>query len=228
MIRLACLAVILACTFPGRAGADCPASSASGYGGAYSFDYQHTGPTWNEGIFGGHVQHDLIVGNFGATGGGGGGKQSGGVGLGFSDIYQIVGPASAIPVNVHVMVHLTGTLSASMNTYPFIGPYCDAVDANFQVTSGPANAAYNVGSYSAQCTPLAVDHDVTLALQKLPGEAFTVTYSLGIAGSIGGTINGTILFALPPGYTMSSCQGYSSPPTPAQATSWGSLKASYR
>ncbi len=228
MTRVTCLFVLLACALSGRAGAACPTSSASGYGGVHFEDYQHTGPTWDQAVIGGHVQHDLIVGTFGASGGGGGGKQSVGVSFNFSDIYEVVGPATAIPINVQVIVHLTGNLSAAMNTYPFIGPYCDNVSTDFRIASGTANVQYNQNSYTEQCTPVAVDHDVTLALQKMPGEAFTVAFSLGVSGSIGGDVNGTILFALPPGYSMTSCHGYSSPPTPAANTSWGSLKAGYR
>jgi hypothetical protein len=214
---------------PGAALAVCPMNNATGYGPGGSYDYQSSGPTWIQGVYGGNVSYDLVVGTFSASGGGGGGEQSGGVGLSFSDVYQIVGPASVNPIPFQVVVHLTGNLSASSYFYPYIGNVCNSVTAHLDVTSGAASASYQQGSYSQACTAVDVDHDVSLALSKLPAEPFTVQHFIQVYGSAGGGVNGTFTFVgLPPGYSVTSCQGYSSPPTPAEATSWGSLKASYR
>ena len=214
---------------PRLAFADCPTSSASGYGPGGSYGYQHSGPVWNEGIYGGSVAHDLIVGTFGASGGGGGGEHSGGVNLSFSDVYKIVGPATASPIPFELVVHLSGDLSASQWTYPYIGTVCNSVTAALQVTSGPSSASHSQGSYSQACTPVVVDHDLSLALQKLPDETFDVAFLVQVYGSAGGSLDGTFAFVgLPPGYSVTSCQGYSSPPTPASHASWGSIKASYR
>ena len=223
------LLLSLALFLPSVAFADCPTSFANGYGPGGSYDYTHSGPIWSQGIYGGSVAHDLIVGTFGASGGGGGGKQSGGVALNFSDVYQIVGPASGSPISFNVIIHLSGNLSTSLYYYPYIGDYCNAATASLQVTSGPSSVSYEVGSYSQACTPVTVDHDLSLALQKLPSEPFTTGFNLGVFGSAGGSVNGTIAFAgLPPGYTVTSCHGYSSPPTPTAPTSWGRVKAGYR
>ena len=225
MTRLALLAAILVLTIPGRADSACPTNGASVWGPGVYYDYPITGPTWNVGS----VAYDLIVGTFAVTGGGGGGEQSGGVGLGVSDIYQIVGPASAVPIPFQVVVHLAGILPASRQTYPYIGTVCNNADTRYTLTSGPTSATYTLGSYSPECTSVVVDHDVSIALQKLPGEAFTVANSLSVSGSATGQVDGTIVFvSLPAGYSMASCQGFSSPPTPVSAVTWGSLKAGYR
>ena len=225
MTRVALLAVLLVCTIPGRAGSACPTNGGSVWGPGVYHDFPLTGPTGSLGP----VSYDLVVGTFAVTGGGGGGEQSGGASLGVSDIYQIVGPASVIPIPFQVVVHLAGTLSASLGTYPYIGTVCNNADTHFTLSSGPTSAAYQLGSYSPACTSVTVDHDVSIALQKLPGEAFTVANSLSVSGSASGTVNGTFAFVgLPPGYVVTSCQGYSSPPTPVSTRSWGSLKASYR
>ena len=214
---------------PSLASAACPTNGASGYGPGGYYEYQHTGPTWNEGIYAGHVSYDLMVGTFGVASGGGGGEHTAGVGLGFSDIYQIVGPASAIPVPFQVVVHLSGNLSAGLQSYPYIGTVCDAASTNASVTSGPVSDSFSQGSYSPECTSVVVDHDMSLALQKLPAEAFTVGVSIGVGGSNGGSVNGTIAFVgLPPGYSVTSCQGYNSAPTPAAHRTWGELKHLYR
>src|SRR5688572_16887186 len=126
MIRLALLAVLFVVTISNPAGSACPTNTAWGYGPGGSYEYEHSGPTWDESIYGGHVAYDLIVGTFAVAGGGGGGKQSGGAELHFSDVYQIVGPASATPIPFQVFVHLAGTLSAGLQSYPYIGTVCDA------------------------------------------------------------------------------------------------------
>ena len=42
------------------------------------------------------------------------------------------------------------------------------------------------------------------------------------------TINGTLLFRLPAGYMITSCQGFSTAPTAARSLGWGGLKVLYR
>jgi len=217
--------VLLVFPISTRADSACPTNGGSVWGTGGYYDFPLTGPVAS----GGSASYNLVTGTFSLSGGGGGGEQSGGASLGVSDIYQIVGPASAIPIPFQVIVHLTGHLSATFQTYPYIGTVCDNVGTQYTLTSGPTSATYGEGSYSAACTSVEVDHDVSIALQKVPGETFTVANGLSMSGSSSGNVSGTIVFAgLPPGYAVTSCQGYSSPPTPVTTTSWGSLKASYR
>jgi hypothetical protein len=226
MTRLALLAVLLVGTTFGRADADCPTNGASGYGPGGYYDYQHSGPTWNEGIYGGHVAYDLIVGTFGASGGGGGGEQSGGVGLGVSDVYQIIGPASATPISFQVVVHLAGTLSASLGNYPYIGTVCDNASTHFQVSSGPTSAVvsmvHNPTAKAYEGVRVRVKLQLTRATPWFRPIAIKPLYVDVMPPA------GVHAFDLPPGHSVTSCQGYDSPPVPAATTSWGSLKASYR
>jgi len=206
----------------------CDTNYATGYGPFYSFDYDSSAPTWNVDIYGGHVAYDLIAGTFGATGGGGGGKYSGGVQFRFSDAYQIVGPPQATPIPFQVVIHFTGTLEASMETYPYIGTVCNAGSARLTCTSGAASVSTSQ-LVDANCQTTVFDKVMTLDLAKLPGETFKLSWELSAFGSRTGTNSGSFSFTgLPAGYSISWCQGYWGAPAPAAARSWGNLKAAYR
>jgi hypothetical protein len=229
MLRNALLATLLLLPMMSLAGSTCPTNFATGYGGCCSFDYQSSAPSWDQAIFGGHVSYDLVAGTFGGTGGGGGGEQSGGISLRFSDQYQILGPASAIPIPFEVAYHVTGNLSANSQTYPQIGTVCNSSRVTITATSGAASASFTQSSFAQDCVPVGVDHDFTLTLAYLPGQSFVVTTNLSVSGSDVGDIDGTFaIIGLPPGYMIESCQGYAGPPVPALARSWGHLKHAYR
>jgi len=207
----------------------CDLNRALGYGPFYKQEYTRSTPTWNVDIYGGHVAYDLIAGTFGATGGGGGGKYSGGVQLQFSDSYRIVGPALATPISFQAAFHVGGTLNASLNSYPFIGTVCDATSAQLIATSGSASVSHYYTIPAQGCETTTFDDGMTLALAKLPGETFPLSMLLAVFGSRAGNVNGTFEFTgLPAGYVIQSCQGFGGQPVPAQNTSWGSLKHSYR
>ena len=214
----------LALFLPSVAIADCPTNHASEYSSYGYYEFQNSGPTWNLGAF----NYNLLVGSFGVSGGGGGGEQSSGSSMSVSDVYQIVGPASATPIPFSVLVHLSGNLTASTYTYPYIGTICNGVSADVTVSSAPASATFNGSSSSSPCASVDVNHDMSIALQKLPDEAFTLSFSVRVYGSSGGSVNGTFAFGLPAGYSVTSCQGYASAPVPASPTSWGAVKATYR
>jgi len=229
MSRLALLVAILVGAIPCPAGGDCPTNTASDHGPGGSSTYVHSGPTWDQPVNGGHVAYDLVHGTFSVSSAGGGGQQVAGAELHVSDVYQIVGPISVSPIPFQVFVHALGNLSASLQSYPFIGTVCDHASASLNLDSAPLSKSIGWSAYSPTCTPLAVDYDLWLEMQKLPGEPFTVRYDLSVGSTAPGVVNCTFAFyGLPAGYSVTSCQGYSPAPTPVSNASWGSLKASYR
>jgi hypothetical protein len=228
MIRSCGFALLLGLMAAGSAWA-CDTNRALGYGGPYEFEYFSSAPTWDTAIFAGHVSYDLIVGTFGATGGGGGGKYGGGVELRISDSYQITGPPSATPIPFQVVIHVGGTLEASLNSYPYIGTVCDHTSARLTCTSGAASVSHDYTIPAQGCQTTTIEHDMTLTLSKLPGESFPLAMLLSVFGTRTGTVQGTFRFTgLPAGYSIASCQGFSGPPVPARTGSWGSLKHAYR
>ena len=78
---------------------------------------------------------------------------------------------------------------------------------------------------------------LTLPMSQAAGEHFRLAVhlhavSLGARRAVGyenqATASARLTFVLPPGYVITSNQGYSSLPTPAHATTWGRLKTIYR
>jgi hypothetical protein len=215
---------------PIRASADCPTNSASGFGGGHEQTIQSSSPIWNDGVLGGNFSLNLILGTAQLIGSGGGGEQSGACWLNASDLYQIAGPASVDPIPFEVRVRLTGGVTASLNTYPFIGQVCDGVSVQFHLSSGAAFVEFNEANSSQPCAGKTIASDLALPLAKLPGESFPLQYHLQSNNHGGeGTIRGEVSFAnLPAGYTIVSCQGYVGQPVANLPTSWGRLKQAYR
>ncbi len=120
------------------------------------------------------------------------------------DDFVIVGPASAIPI----AAIFTGSLHRS----------------EVRLSSGAVMV-----SMSADGSPT---QSLRLDLRKLPGEHFL----LGIFASGSGIpdqgtsrARGNLGFtALPPGYSLVSCQGYAALPVATRATRWWRLKQLYR
>lgn len=69
-----------------------------------------------------------------------------------------------------------------------------------------------------------------ITLQHPVGEHFPIgMYAFACSAGYNSFITGTLGFtALPPGYSLRSCQGYSALPVATQSMSWGRLKTYYR
>lgn len=214
----------LALFLPSLAFADCPTNHAYGF----QYEYSNSSPVWNEQIVCGKVAVNLPAGIVRFSGGGGSGEISCSAGLSVSDIYQISGPASATAIPFTVRVHLTADMDGYFVDHPHLGHMCYGSSVRSYLNSGSQTDQVEA-STNPDCTPNSISSDRTLALQKLPGEAFTINFGLSVSGLSPGSIQHALSFdGLPSGYTITSCQGYGSNPTPAAATSWGAVKATYR
>jgi hypothetical protein len=124
----------------------------------------------------------------------------------------------------------------------------DAADlVSFQAVlsvTGTASRLETAGGYwtiSAHETPMVqwphldldgpVSSELTLPLACRSGESFPLFYSVYVgSGGNGGAANVVVSFVfrgLPPGYSITSCAGYSTP-TGIAATSWAHVKELYR
>jgi hypothetical protein len=216
---------------PVRASAACPTNTAWGYPPVGdSHGITSSSPTWSDHVQCGSFTLDLLAGTVQLIGAGGGGEYSCASSLQASDVYTMVGPASAVPIPFEVRVHLIGSLTAGLQSYPFIGTTCNTSRVQFTVSSDAATATFADASSYSPCLGKSLVGDLAVPLAKLPGEPFPVVYDLrtGTSGGVG-TIGGAITFAnLPDGYRIVSCQGYGSAPVPTLPTSWGKLKQAYR
>jgi len=178
----------------------------------------------------GDVAIDLIAGTVQVSGGGAGGEYSCGAYAEANDAYQILGPASATPLDFDARVHLTGVVGGSLGTWPFLGTICNTVSVRFGMTSGASTTEFTDQTTPSPCAGHSFESDLVLHLSKLPGETFTVQYRPSVEGHGElGSIRGVVYFeGLPVGYSIQSCQGYVGQPVPALARSWGEIKHSYR
>jgi len=215
----------LALLLPSLAFADCPTN----YANSGPYDYQNSSPVWFQGIVCGGVGVNLPAGIVGLSGGGGSAHNSCGVSLSVSDIYQIVGPASATPFAFTLRVHLSGNMDASPQFDPLLGNTCYTCTVTSDLNSGGVTDHFQDSSDYFGCISKTIASDRVLALEKFPGEPFTIRFSESVSGPGRGDIHQTFTFeGLPDGYSITSCQGYGNNPTPASNRSWGSIKASYR
>ena len=208
----------------------CPTNRAGGSSPGGFYEISSSSPTWSSGVVCGDFSLSLPAGTMELAGSGGGGEQSCGPFLSASDLYQVVGPASAVPIPLEVRVHVTGSVTAELRSWPFIGLVCGGAQMNFKLFSGAASTQF-VGVNDFQpCAGKSFVTDLVLPLARLPGEQFPVGYDLFISSHGGtGTMRGEVSFAnLPAGYSIVSCQGYVGQPVPIVARSWGRLKQAYR
>ena len=220
--------LLLLLILPAAAFAACPTNHA--YSGPY--DWFNGNAVWDEGIVCGHVTVNLPAGTVQLSGAGGVGEQTCGANLDVSDVYQLVGPASATPLPFTVRVHHSGEVPASWYLDPYLAFYCHPSHVTSNLTVGSLTDSFSDDSFGpdeASCSGHLVSADRTFPISKLPGEPFTIRFSLSVGGYVNCTIKETLTFeGLPAGYSIQSCQGYSAQPTPATNPSWGALKASYR
>jgi hypothetical protein len=158
-----------------------------------------------------------------------------------------------------VSYHLAhGTISASASTEPeccgygtgsthdlftLLGPPGPALitfTAHLHVTSsqsgsGTAGATLREGaSNSASYTnpPGPAEETISITIARHAGETFDLflDYHATACGDGDASLSGTLSFSdLPPGYAVTSCQGFlSDPSVAATPTSWGRLRARYR
>jgi len=225
---LAAAALVLLVTWSPTARAQsCPANSYSEGSGGGFFQDSSTQPIHS---FGG-ASYDLVAGTLsaGVTGFGEGGAY---VSLQVQDLYTIVGPASATPIEFLARVRFTGTLGADLVTLPGAGTGCVGSFVNLGMASASlTDEAQLQSNPSPACGPRSFDETLDLALTKLPGQEFPL--SVSVYASAGHTIqaqtSGQIVFVgLPPGYSMESCQGYAGSPVATRSSSWGRVKQLYR
>jgi len=78
--------------------------------------------------------------------------------------------------------------------------------------------------------PVTVSQDLQVTLQHAPGEWFALTLSASVGMSFGGgNLEGRLSFEMPPSDAVESCQGCAGATSvPAQAPTWGALKARHR
>jgi hypothetical protein len=126
-----------------------------------------------------------------------------------SDDYVIEGPPSATPIGISVI--------CTVNMQP---------RSELQLSSG----ATSVSTVSFGPTV----QTLRLYLEKQPGEHFSVGMRATVFPRWEGTpqqstIRGALQFSvLPPGYTLTSCQGYAALPVAARYSTWGQVKRIYR
>jgi hypothetical protein len=137
-----------------------------------------------------------------------------------ADVYQIVGPATSAPIAfaVNFVAHGRGS------SY-----YCTSASGSATLKSGGAQQTASFAGSS--CTSEGVDKTLTLPQQRDVGEPFQLIMDLLATAGSGAmaSMDGSLSFSgLPPGYAITSCQGYNSNPTGAAPLSWGRLKLHYR
>ena len=134
------------------------------------------------------------------------------------DRFTLVGPPSSSPVTFTARFFVSGY--ANPRSYS---------GGTFQEDNNPPLKTTPIYDYPYSYTY----ETLILTLVRSVGEPFLLTYALSANGSgsgAGAQANGTLTFAdLPPGYGVTSCQGYAAGVVvPTQAVSWGRLKSLYR
>ena len=139
------------------------------------------------------------------------------------DDYTIEGPASAVPIQVDIRLHLQGEPS-----FGCVGPI-GGVQLEIQFAEGTSSpVAYN---YYWGCTDSEeqVDTILTLHASRLVGQPFRVKSTVYAGGAYTDIeVTGTVAFDVPEGYRVVSCQGFESEPLSIEASTWTRTKALYR
>ena len=132
------------------------------------------------------------------------------------DVFLVSGPSSStpIPFNAQLAVHVGRT---------YDGRAIASISSDDLGQDFTSNGSW-VGSDFYQI--------LTVPLSHTTGDHFHLAFRLRAinpdVGAIGpATASARLVFAVPPGYMVTSSQGYSSV-TPTRATTWGHLKVIYR
>lgn len=139
------------------------------------------------------------------------------------DLYRIVGPPSATPIG--------GTAFLATNGW---GPCNAAGTASLAVPGGSNSASFTNGPPVAPCNAGApLTATLSLPVSANVNEPFDVIVTVTLRGSASSApysfLSGRLSFAVPPGYSVVSCNGYGAgAPVEARLPSWGRLKTLYR
>jgi hypothetical protein len=225
MNRMAKWLLLGACVLalPAMARAQCPANSI--FNGPFE-DFR-TEPVYS---WSGSARYDQILGTFYLEGGGGGGELGSFLDMSLADVYRIVGPASDTPIPIRIRLFGTGETRGGMQTRPVIGTFCSTSNARLRISEGTTFQEFTQTSSFNPCESLPLNAQLELQVAHVPGEDFTILYSIHAYGAPGSLayVNGGFMFLVPAGYSIESCKGYAGPTVPADARSWGSLKSLYR
>lgn len=144
------------------------------------------------------------------------------------DAYDVQGTAPGTPVHLIAQLSVDGVLESGGCGGTGCGGWLTAdvrhgADATADSVSFP-----NI--FAAGTVPM--HETLALPITIVAGSPELLEYDLTVlipaGGNAGGSATGQIVFTgLPPGVTVTSCQGITSA-TPVQRTSWGVLKALYR
>jgi len=140
------------------------------------------------------------------------------------DDYTIEGPASAVPIEVDIRLHLQGEVS------PFgcIGPIGD-VQLEIQFAEETSSPVAYKGYWGCTDPEEQVDTILTLHASRLVGQPFRVKSTVHAGATyVSIELTGTVAFDVPQGYRVVSCQGFESEPLSIDASTWTRTKALYR
>jgi len=194
---------------------DCPTTCATGLGPPYeicstnpSGDYAFEGRCTLPFSTTSHVRYELAQGTFfgDASGCLEGGSSAG---LRAMDRYRIVGPATTIPIAFTANLYMRGLVEGEQQYF-------------FQVGSGAPEY---------RSLPQPPPETATIALQYLPGEEFLLQMGFLFIGNnfAFASVDGTLSFTgLPTGYSVRSCQGFSSDTIGVSPATWGAMKTLFR
>lgn len=137
------------------------------------------------------------------------------------DAFTLLGPSGPSPITFHVRLHAT--------------IYIDFQPAS--ATVGLCEGSANCDSVTSSTPFLGITRDLDLMVTRNVDQTFDLSMQLrGMStsafqssGSFGHATAQLEFPDLPPGFTVTSCQGFASSPTVAiRRNSWGSLKSMYR
>lgn len=141
-----------------------------------------------------------------------------------ADEFVLTGPGSG-PISFVAQMHVTGTAAQGCQTIcaPFCQLYCSYGTLRASLKEGSQSSEANSSSGSLLA-------DLQLPLSKNVGQPFRLDMELSAyAHCAWAHLERTLTFALPPGYGMTSCYGYSTPaPTAISRAGWGRLRTLYR
>ena len=143
------------------------------------------------------------------------------------DAFDVTGVPAGTPVSLVVQFVAEGT-----STSPGCGGSGCAAGAAATVTSDAQTAYDDDGGVQFGPSSRALHVDVELPLVIVAGTPRTIEFELEAGRAAGGdhsvTIAGTYRITAPAGVGVVSCHGFAQSTTPAQAASWGTVKAAYR
>lgn len=140
------------------------------------------------------------------------------------DIYQLTGPDSGEPIPLSAKFTVAPQFHIGGNRYG-----CMNGRAMGLIREG--DSIRKVGFFTCcVCGIFSYSDVASLPLVHRVGEPFHLVMVLDADAGISSAVllTGRLAFDPPPGYVVTSCQGFSTAPTPTRATSWGKLKTLYR